>query len=158
MATSISALPATFTGVTTPGSRNAARINGNVEVDLRQYPRRGALVDLEGLGLGRQCRRDLHATGSGADDRDPLAAGLVAAVPRVRPENGADEVLDAVDVDGVLGVDVAADGADHELRGDAGPAADGQPPHADGVIPSLLNDFGIRLQPVVEAQLRRGVT
>jgi hypothetical protein len=56
------------------------------------------------------------------------------------------EVFDAVDVDGHLGVDVAAHGADQEACCDVAAIADLQPPESDGVVPFLLEDFGVGLQ------------
>jgi hypothetical protein len=66
----------------------------------------------------------------------------MVVVPRVEAKNFAFEV---VDVDGRLGVDVAAHRADHEAGGDLGPVADGQSPQAAGVVPFLLEDFRVGL-------------
>ncbi|MCW2563619.1 MAG: hypothetical protein JWQ31_2179 [Mycobacterium sp.] len=130
-----------------PGNRNTLRAKRReFEVDLRQHPTRCALIDVQALGLLRERRGDLHAAGAGSDHSDSLAAGVIAVVPCVGPQDGAFEVVDAVDVDLGFGVDVAADGADQESRRHRGLVANIEPPQFRCIVPLLLHHFGVGLQ------------
>ena len=130
----------------------------DVEVDLGQYPRRSALVHIEIRRDSGQRPADLHAAGPGADHRDALAADVVAVVPGVGAQDGALEILDAVDVDDVLGVDVTADRTDQEPGRHVRLVADREPPQAGVVVPLLAEHLGVGPQVRTQPQLVGGVS
>ena len=138
-------------------AKHPAQQRRNVEVDLGQHPRRCSLEHVEVLGFGGERRGDLHTAGTRPNDRYPLAASVVAVIPRVGTQDGAGEVIDSVDVDSGLGVDIATDRTDHESRRHRRLVFDRQTPDAGGVVPLLLDDFGVGLQMAVQAEPMGGI-
>ena len=123
------------------------------DVQAGQHPARGALKNLDELGLLDQFGDDLDGAGAGADDRDPLAGEVVVVVPP-----GTVDLVPAVGIDAADVGEAGVGQRPGRQYDGAGPKAlaggRGCGPHAGVVVERQPGDF--LAEPNVAADVESG--